>query len=86
MDTLEDYYPLYINRDRSDSESDNEIIISNVSAFNYDNWCCKHDDDLWYFWCMCKEYTENNSLPFLDSLTYPQFTMFCYKNSMNALK
>ena len=102
MDILEDFYPLYqdyhetrepknVHSDSSETESVYEIstkkgFLSSRAADNYDHWCCKHDDDIWYFWCMCKEHTTFNCLPFMDSMSYADFSMMCYKNSMSKLK
>jgi len=101
MDILENFYPLYQENPNPSSsksetsESDFEetkIIYSKKPksksriAGNYDNWCVKHSDNLWYFWCMCKEHLDMNCLPFMDSIDYADFTLFCYKNSMRKLK
>jgi len=47
----------------------------------YDVWYTHYSDDLWYFWCMCNEFTVFNMLPFLERMDYPSFCKFCYNNS-----
>ena len=47
----------------------------------YDLWCIKNSDDLWYFWCMCKEHLTFNTLPFFNKMTYEKFCKTCYYNS-----
>jgi hypothetical protein len=82
--------------DTSDSESIEYVPKNKFNSFtpiknpkaarNYDNWACRHSDDLWYFWCMCQEYTQVNCLPFMDAMSFADFSMMCYKNSINKLK
>jgi hypothetical protein len=71
MDVLNDYYPLHPpNPDHSlsDSEiSENNEHISKLDNINlnrkrkkhitFDDFCIKYSDDLWYIWCIIKDYT-----------------------------
>ena len=96
MDTLNSYYPLYPPNPDKENLSESEIgendeyingIVdanlrrSRISDLQYDDWVLYHSDDLWYFWCICKEYTEGNLLPFLNKLSYYSFCRVCYDNS-----
>ena len=97
MDTLNELYPLYPdNPHPNDSESNSEpedstnnIIIRRIrnnlsnrhKILPYDLWCIKNSDDLWYFWCMCKEHLTFSTLPFFNKMTYEKFCKMCYYNS-----
>ena len=96
MDTLNSYYPLYPpnpdkeNLSESELEANDEYIKGLVDLnerrirmidLHYDDWTLYHSDDLWYFWCMCKEHTEYNILPFLNRMSYYSFCRMCYENS-----
>jgi hypothetical protein len=94
MDTLNDYYPLYAQNPEtaglSDSEiSDNNIHVERITELNhtrkrrrnytFDDFCLIHSDDLWYLWCIIKEFTNNSVI--LDRLEYHSFCSMCYENS-----
>lgn len=95
-------YPKNPDKDsvsESDKESAGEYL-ENVKNINYkrvnihrkfketpyDIWYTHYSDDLWYFWCMCNEFTQVNMLPFFDHLSYHSFCKICYHNSITKNK
>ena len=90
MDTLNDYYPLRPQNPNaeSDSEEDNEYIkkLDSINAgrkrkkiMTIDDFCLKYSDEMWYIWCIIKDYSINSNL--LDCLDYSSFCDICYQNS-----
>ena len=94
MDTLNDYYPLYPeNPDLSgvseSEQSENNDYIRRLDAINatrkrkklftFDDFCIKYSSDLWYMWCMLKEFTKNGNL--FARMDYSTFCSMCYENS-----
>jgi hypothetical protein len=96
MDTLNDYYPLYLQNpdviDLSDSELD-ELDQHRESVFRhqagrlnkkdltFDDWSCIYSDEIWYLWCMIGEYTCTNALPFFNKMEYSNFCSMLYDTS-----
>jgi len=87
MDCLNDEYPLYPPNPRTYSDLEKEeaeqtiIKLKNNRDLPFDTFCVNYSDELWYFWCMCKEHTEFCMLPFFDKMTFISFCHMCYKNS-----
>ena len=96
MDTLNDYYPIYPqnpdNACLSDSDiSENKEYCENLKNLNenrkrkrtlaFDDFCLIHTDDLWYLWCMIKEFTYNSNSILLSNLEFHSFCAMCYENS-----
>jgi hypothetical protein len=95
LNELYPLYPDNPHPHESDSNSDQESTpINNIrirqirnnfsnrhKILPYDLWCIKNSDDLWYFWCMCKEHLTFNTLPFFNKMTYEKFCKTCYHNS-----
>ena len=86
MDSLNEEYPLYPPNPNIYTDSEKEEIEEfNIKLRNkdlpFDLFCIKYSDELWYFWCMCKEHIDFNMLPFFDKMTYNSFCHICFKNS-----
>jgi hypothetical protein len=93
MDTLNDYYPLYPPNPEQPSESDEDTENNeHVKRLNHindsrkrkklmtiDDFCLKYGDDIWYIWCIIKDYSSESNL--LDRLDYSGFCELCYENS-----
>ena len=90
MDILNDYYPLRPQNPNaaSDSEEDNEHIrkLDSINAgrkrkkiMTIDDFCLKYGDEMWYIWCIIKDYSIDSNL--LDRLDYSSFCDLCYQNS-----
>jgi len=93
MDILNDYYPLYPNNPNETTDSgeseENENYIRGLDSINSnrkrkkllssDDFCLKYSDDIWYIWCIIKDYSLNSNL--LDRLDYASFCQLCYENS-----
>jgi hypothetical protein len=93
MDTLNNYYPLYPQKpesttDESEKDENNDYIeklnkINQIKkrkkVFTIDDFCLKYSDDMWYIWCIIKDYSEQSNL--LDKLSYGEFCEICYENS-----
>ena len=93
MDILNDYYPLYPTNPSapSDSEEENEnnqhikrLEHNNENRkrkkmLTIDDFCLKYGDDIWYIWCIIKDYSLESNL--LDRLDYSSFCEMCYQNS-----
>ena len=93
MDILNDYYPLVPeNPDKgSDSEiSENNEYIAKLDSINngrkrkkkltFDDFCLKYSDDLWYLWCIIKDFTKDGNV--LANMEYSSFCSMCYDNSV----
>jgi hypothetical protein len=88
MDILNDYYPLH-PKNNENSDSEDEVYIQKLDKINnekkrkkmltIDDFCIKYSDDMWYIWCIIKDYTYSSQ--FLDKLDYPGFCSMCYDNS-----
>jgi hypothetical protein len=96
MDTLNDYYPLYPPNPETCSLSESEISenlqhLTELERINerkkrkramvYDDFMLKYSDDLWYLWCIIREFTDTNYSTLLDRMDYPSFCNMCYENS-----
>lgn len=89
MDILNDYYPFsstYNPDNLSDSDlSEREEYINNLiysrHSLSFEDWCLVYSDDLWYMWCMFKEYTTYNTIPIFDRMDYGSFCHMAYENS-----
>lgn len=91
MDILNDHYPLYPpcpDTDSEESEHNNEHIKrldrlnegkKRKKLMSIDDFCLKYGDDIWYIWCIIKDYSTDSNL--LDRLDYPGFCELCYTNS-----
>jgi hypothetical protein len=94
MDTLNDYYPVYPPNPDAPSASDSDYSedfenikkmdkLNNTkkrkNKFTIDDFCLKYNDEMWYIWCIIKDYSENSHL--LDRLDFPNFCQLCYENS-----
>ena len=88
MDILNDYYPLYPPNPQDDSDEDNEHIkkLDSINSrrkrkkiITIDDFCLKYNDDMWYIWCIIKDYSLNSNL--LDRLDFSSFCDICYQNS-----
>jgi len=92
MDILNDYYPLHPENpeQRTESEeSENDEYIKTLDHLNQsrkrkklltsDDFCLKYSDEMWYIWCIIKDYSINSNL--LDRLDYASFCLICYENS-----
>lgn len=88
MDILNDYYPLRPQNQQEDSEEDFEYIkkLDSINdgrkrkkIMTSDDFCLKYGDEIWYIWCIIKDYSINSNL--LDRLEYSSFCELCYQNS-----
>ena len=95
MDILNDYYPLVPENPQLEGLSDSEIsenneYIAKLDSINngkkrkknltIDDFCLKYSDDLWYLWCIIKDFTQNGNI--LASMDYSSFCSMCYTNSV----
>jgi hypothetical protein len=39
----------------------------------------KYNDEMWYIWCIIKDYSEGSSL--FNRIDYAKFCILCYENS-----
>jgi hypothetical protein len=94
MDILNDYYPLYPQNPQKEELSDSEESENNEhikkldtintgrkrkKIFTVDDFCLKYNDDMWYIWCIIKDYSHDSNL--LDRLDFSEFCDICYRNS-----
>jgi hypothetical protein len=94
MDTLNDYYPLYPPNPQTSALSESEESENNEhvkrldtinagrkrkKTFNLDDFCLKYNDEMWYIWCVIKDYSCGTNL--LDRLDFSGFCALCYENS-----
>lgn len=82
MDLLNEEYPLYPPNPNPYSDSDKEEVEKLRNRdLPFDLFCIKYSDELWNFWCICKEHNHFYMLPFFDKINYNSFCHFCFKNS-----
>jgi len=90
MDLLNDYHPIYPENPETGSLSESDIEENKKHIELYDrvrrrkktslnDFCVKYSDDMWYIWCIIKDYSETSGI--LDKLDYPKFCALCYENS-----
>ena len=90
MDILNEYYPLYPeNPEPVRSDSDESVYIEKLENLNinrkrkkilvFDDFCLKYNDEMWYIWCIIKDYSIQSNL--LNKLTFASFCDICYQNS-----
>ena len=91
MDLLNDYHPIYPENPETSSLSESEIeenkkhielydrIIRKKRKLTFDDFCTRYSDDMWYIWCIIKDYGETSGI--LDKLDYPKLCALCYENS-----
>ena len=94
MDKHDEYYsfwsqpPIQTEEESLDSNSDYEYIQTLDSINNrkkrkrimtMDDYCLKYGDDIWYLWCIIKDYSETSGV--CEKLDYSTFCQVCYENS-----
>lgn len=87
MDTLNNNNSLNIfSSDGESSENDIKKTKKNFKKMGTkaDDWFINHSDDLWYMWCIIKDYSEYTGL--LDKMDYSKFAFFCFNNSTISTK
>ena len=47
----------------------------------FDEWSLVYSEDLWYMWCMLKEYTTYNTIPVFGNMDYGSFCHIAYEKS-----
>jgi hypothetical protein len=90
MDILNDLYPLHERNPENFGLSETEInekreyayrLRSRKRKLDFEDFCVVHSDDLWYLWCIIKEFSVNSRSFLLDELDYHTFCMTCYNNT-----
>jgi hypothetical protein len=65
--------------------SEREEYINNLTnlrrRLTFDEWSLVYSEDLWYMWCMLKEYTTYNTIPVFGNMDYGSFCHIAYEKS-----
>jgi hypothetical protein len=65
--------------------SEREEYINNLTnlrrRLTFDEWSLVYSEDLWYMWCMLKEYTTYNTIPVFENMDYGSFCHIAYEKS-----
>ena len=94
MDIFNEIYPLYPPNPEKEELSESEISENNEyisrldtlnnskkkrNKLNFDDFCLKYSDNLWYLWCILQDYRENNVL---QNMSFSHFCSMAYDNSV----
>ena len=90
MDLLNDYHPIYQENPENNSQSESEVeeTKKHVELYErvrkrrkipFDDFCTIYSDEMWYIWCIIKDYGEASGI--FDKLSYPKLCELCYENS-----